>query len=88
MDDGAVIQQGTPLVIGSHEIPRFDCEALKVALKTDQAGKSTFPEFLQSAWKAGVVGYDVDFTARKVTYYGVNNEIYTEEYPYSDIKPD
>lgn len=29
-----------------------------------------FPEFLNAAWRAAVVRYDVDFTARTVAYYG------------------
>jgi uncharacterized protein YbcV (DUF1398 family) len=35
---------------------------------TDQAGKSTFPEFQAASWRAGVVHYDVDFSARTVAY--------------------
>lgn len=66
MKEGSVVQQGTPLVTGTHEIPKFDRQALITAIRTDQEGRSTFPEFLQSAWKAGVVGYDADFTERKV----------------------
>ncbi|MEQ1723098.1 MAG: DUF1398 family protein, partial [Pseudobdellovibrio sp.] len=83
---GAVVQQGTPLTTGLHEISKFDREALITALRTDQEGKSTFPEFLQSAWKAGVVGYDVDFLERKVTYYGPGGESYLEEYPSVELK--
>lgn len=86
MNEGFVVQQGTPLVTGTHEIPKFDREALITALRTDQAGRSTFPEFLEAAWKAGVVGYDVDFTGRKVIYYGANGDSYLEEYPAAEIK--
>lgn len=81
MNEGAVVQQGTPLVTGSHEIPRFDRDALVAAIRADQQGLSTFPEFLQAAWRAGVTGYDADFTNRKVIYYGANGESYLEEYP-------
>jgi uncharacterized protein YbcV (DUF1398 family) len=81
MREGSVVQQGTPLVTGTHEIPPFNRDALITALRTDQEGKSTFPEFLQAAWKAGVTSYDADFVERKVTYYGVNGESYLEEYP-------
>jgi len=86
MKDGSVVQQGIPLVTGTYEIPKFDREALINALRTDQNGQSTFPEFLESTWKAGVVGYDVDFTCRKVTYYGVNGECYLEEYQAVEVK--
>lgn len=86
MNEGSVVQQGTPLVNGTFEIPKFDREALITALRTDQEGRSAFPEFLQSAWKAGVIGYDADFTGRKVTYYGINGESYLEEYPAVEVK--
>jgi len=81
LHDGSVVQQGTPLVSGTHEIPRFDREALVKAIRKDQEGQSTFPEFLQATWEAGVIGYDADFVDRKVSYYGVNGECYVEEYP-------
>jgi uncharacterized protein YbcV (DUF1398 family) len=68
------------------DVPRFNREALITALRTDQAGNSTFPEFLAATWHAGVVRYDVDFTARNVAYYGCNGEEYIEEYPAVEIK--
>ena len=70
--DGAVVSQMPPLVSGMAEVPDFDREALIQAIRTDQAGESTFPEFLESTWKAGVVRYDVDFHARTVTYFGLS----------------
>jgi uncharacterized protein YbcV (DUF1398 family) len=54
-------------------------------LRTDQAGNSTFPEFLAASWKAGIVRYDVDFNARSVTYFGCNGEEYVEGYPGGEI---
>ncbi|EMY68718.1 DUF1398 domain-containing protein [Leptospira vanthielii] len=81
MKDGSVVQQGTPLVSGVFEIAKFDRDALITALRTDQEGRSTFPEFLKAAWEAGCIGYDVDFASRKVVYYGANGESYLEEYP-------
>ena len=80
LEDGPVVQQGAPLINGTQEIPPFDRQALITALRTDQEGRGSFPQFLQSAWDAGVVGYDVDFTGRKVTYYGASGESYLEEY--------
>lgn len=77
---GPVVIQGTPLITGKVDVPKFDRGALIQALRTDQAGKSTFPEFLTSAWEAGVLGYEVDFGARKVTYLGALGESYVEEY--------
>ena len=86
MKEGNVVQQGQPIVTGGFEFPKFNLEALIKALRDDQEGRSIFPEFLTQAWKAGVVGYDVDFAGRKVIYYGVNGESYIEEYPAVEIK--
>lgn len=80
-NDGPIVIQGTPLVSGSADVPPFDCEALIKALRIDQVGDSTFPEFLEGSWRAGVVRYDVDFGARTVAYYGCNGEEYIEAYP-------
>ena len=80
-DHGPVVMQGAPLVSGAEDVPAFDQDALIKALRTDQAGESTFPEFLAATWQAGVVRYDVDFTARTVAYVGCNGEEYIEAYP-------
>lgn len=78
---GPVVQQGVPLFNGMQDIPPFDREALVRAIRTDQAGQSTFPEFLHASWKAGVIRYEVDFHARRVIYIGSAGEQYIEEYP-------
>jgi uncharacterized protein YbcV (DUF1398 family) len=78
---GAVAVPGTPLATGMVDVPPFDRDALIAALRTDQAGNSTFPEFLAATWRAGIVRYDVDFAARKVSYYGALGEEYVEDYP-------
>ena len=83
--DGPVVIQGTPLVSGTVDVPPFNREALIAALRTDQAGNSTFPEFLAASWRAGVVRYDVDFASRTVAYYGCMGEEYLEAYPEVDI---
>lgn len=84
--DGPVVMQGAPLLSGTADVPHFDREALIKALRTDQAGESTFPEFLAASWRAGIVRYDVDLAARTVTYYGCNGEEYIESYPAVDVK--
>jgi uncharacterized protein YbcV (DUF1398 family) len=84
-EEGPVMMQGTPLVVGMVDVPRFDRDALIAALRADQSGESTFPEFLMAAWKAGVVSYDVDFVARNVTYYGASGESYVESYPAAKV---
>jgi uncharacterized protein YbcV (DUF1398 family) len=75
------VQVGMPLVTDSVDVPSFNREKLSKALRADQAGESTFPEFLAASWRAGVTGYDVDFNARTVTYYGCDGEQYVESYP-------
>ena len=42
-EKGSVVSQGMPLISGTVDVPPFDREALITALRTDQAGKSTFP---------------------------------------------
>ena len=85
-DDGPVVTQGTPLVSGTTDVPAFDRDALIRALRTDQAGGSTFPEFLAASWRSGVIRYDVDFAERTVVYYGCNGEEYVEAYRAVEIE--
>ncbi len=80
-EEGPVVIQGVPLVNGAVDVPAFDEEALIKALRVDQAGESTFPEFLNASWRAGVVRYDVDLEGRTVAYQGCNGEKYIEAYP-------
>ena len=84
--EGPVVIQGTPLVSGIADVPPFNQEALITALRTDQAGNSTFPEFIEASWRAGVVRYEVDFAARTVAYHGCNGEEYIEAYPAVDVE--
>jgi len=82
---GSVAVQGTPLIDGMANVPPFDREALIAALRADQSGRSTFPEFLSASWKAGVVKYDVDLIGRTCAYYGVGDEKYVETYPEVEV---
>jgi len=83
--EGPVVTLDAPLLTGTTDVPPFDQEALIKALRTDQAGQSTFREFLLASWRAGIVRYDVDFTARTVAYYGSNGKEYIESYPAVDV---
>ena len=82
---GDVVEQGNPLISGAADFPQFNKAALIAALRADQAGQSTFPEFLSASWSAGVVRYEVDFNGRTVTYFGCHGEAYCEEYPAVEI---
>lgn len=78
---GPVVSQGSPLISAVVDVPAFDREGLIKALRVDQAGQGTFPEFLKAAWEAGVVSYTADFEKRVVVYYGISGESYLEDYP-------
>ncbi|WP_030728711.1 DUF1398 domain-containing protein [Streptomyces sp. NRRL S-237] len=84
-DAGPVAVQGEPLVTGMIDVAPFDREALIAALRADQAGETTFPEFVRGCWKAGVVRYEVDLSARTCTYYGAEGDSYVEAYPAVEI---
>ncbi|OEV06264.1 hypothetical protein AN219_35140 [Streptomyces nanshensis] len=83
---GPVAVQGTPLVTGMAGVPGFDRRAVIAALRADQAGETTFPEFVQGCWNAGVVWYDVDLDARTCTYFGADGDSYTETYPEVEVR--
>jgi uncharacterized protein YbcV (DUF1398 family) len=83
--DGPVAMFGAPLALGTTDVPAFNRDGLIQALRVDQAGESTFPEFLDSSWRSGVIRFDVDFEARTVSYYGANGEQYVEAYPAVEI---
>ncbi|MFD6967624.1 DUF1398 family protein [Streptomyces sp. NPDC059949] len=84
-DAGPVAVQGEPLCTGMVDVAPFDREALVAALRSDQAGETTFPEFVRGCWEAGVVWYDVDLNARTCSYYGADGSGYTEAYAAVDI---
>lgn len=77
---GNVVDQGEPLMTGFGTVPKFDLDAVIRAIREDQAGKSTFAQFLAAAWDAGVLSYEVDFENCTVSYFGVDGEVYVEEY--------
>lgn len=81
----AIMQQGTPLIQGFITIPSYNEKALINAIRKDQRGESTFPEFLQATWDAGIVEYLVDFKNRSVCYKSYKDEQYTEHYPDVDL---
>jgi uncharacterized protein YbcV (DUF1398 family) len=80
-DLGPVLIQGEPLIDGISDVASFDRAALIDALRADQAGQTTFPEFAAAAWRAGVLHYVVDLHRRTCSYFGLRNESYVERYP-------
>ncbi|MCB5163987.1 DUF1398 family protein [Streptomyces bambusae] len=84
---GNVVLQGEPLITGFAPAPPFNRDAVIAALRADQAGETTFPEFVRSCWSAGITWYEVDTTTRTCTYHGSDDETYTEPYP-AAVLPD
>lgn len=78
---GVISLTNAPMLTGFQEVATFDREALIKALRADQAGKTTFPEFLSATWEAGVIDYEANFEKRIVTYRGAQGEEYVEAYP-------
>jgi uncharacterized protein YbcV (DUF1398 family) len=61
--------------------PRFSEAALKAALKSVQAGKTDYPEFLKQIMEAGVASYSVYINGRKVIYTGRDGDELVEPFP-------
>lgn len=80
-DADAVVQYGTRLRTGTAAVAPFGPDALVEAIRADQAGETTFPEFFESIGNAGVVRYDVDPEAPTCTYQGANRGSNVERYP-------
>ncbi|HDC4393610.1 TPA: DUF1398 family protein [Enterobacter cloacae] len=80
-DTGSVILMGEPLINAPEEVPVFCAARLMAAIRDDQAGNTTFREFLKRIWQAGVVSYRVDLVSQTVTYYGLHGDEWEESYP-------
>jgi uncharacterized protein YbcV (DUF1398 family) len=61
--------------------PRFSEAGVKAALKTVQAGKISYPEFLKQIMEAGVACYSVYINGRKVIYTGRDGDELVEPFP-------
>jgi uncharacterized protein YbcV (DUF1398 family) len=84
-DAGAVVVPASSPVSVMSDVPAFDRDAVIEALRADQAGHTTFPEFLAAIWTAGVTGYVADLDQRTVTYSGIDGTSYVESYPTVEI---
>jgi uncharacterized protein YbcV (DUF1398 family) len=78
--DGAVSETFDPIVAPVSVVPEWDERALITAIRADQAGESTFPEFLGASWEAGVIQFRVDLANRRCTYFGATGNHYVETY--------
>jgi len=59
----------------------FDAAALMAAIRGAQADTVRYPEFVQRATAAGVIGYWAYLTGKKVVYFGRKGEQHVEEFP-------
>jgi uncharacterized protein YbcV (DUF1398 family) len=84
--DGDVLYPGALIRHEPTIIPPFDEQALISALRRDQEGHSTFPEFVEASLLAGVVRYEVDTAARTCSYFGIRGETYVEQYAAVDLE--
>lgn len=80
-EDDSLVIPGTPLVENITTYPSYSKDKLISALRIDQNGQTTFPEFLSNTWQSGIVKYEVNFIERYVVYYGAADEEYKETYP-------
>lgn len=80
---GAVIDQQVPILSGLERVVDFECAEVIAAIRRDQQGASTYPEFMVEIWRAGVISYDIDLVARTCTYRGLDPavDVHVEEYP-------
>jgi uncharacterized protein YbcV (DUF1398 family) len=88
-DTGCVLQPGPALATTELiDINYFNEAALIAALRTDQAGQSTFPEFARATFDAGVFRYEVDLLERTCTYHAPDGAHYLEQYIAVDLPAD
>jgi uncharacterized protein YbcV (DUF1398 family) len=79
--DGAVAESFDPVVAPVSVVPDWNERALVAAIRADQGGRTSFPEFLRDAWEAGVIHFRVDLDDRTCTYFGTAGNRYLESYP-------
>jgi uncharacterized protein YbcV (DUF1398 family) len=79
---GVVVDLHAPLTAGLAELAVFDRDAVIIAIRDDQRGESTYDEFMNAIWQAGVLTYDIDLTAHTCTYCGADptTDAYCERY--------
>lgn len=84
-DAGAVVMQADPVILGMADVASWHQAALVSAIRADQGGQSSYPQFTRACWEAGVVHYDVDLLGRTCTYAGAAGERYVETYEHVEV---
>lgn len=78
--DGSTV--AIPMILDPGPVAaEFNAEALVAAIRGAQADTVRYPEFVQRATAAGVVGYWAFLTGRRVIYFGRKGEQHIEEFP-------
>lgn len=85
--EGDLLQSGTFLRTAKTVIPAYDEDAVIEAIRVDQRGESTFPDFVEASFRAGVIRFEVDTAARTCIYFGAHAETYLEKYPAVHLAP-
>lgn len=66
---------------GPKPAPEFSAEAVVNAIRASQAGKITYPQFLEQILNAGCSFYTAYLTGRKVVYLGRKGDFHVEHFP-------
>jgi uncharacterized protein YbcV (DUF1398 family) len=77
---------GDSLVVATLHPPHvitggFSASVVEAAVRQSQRNEHTYLEFLRKTMAAGCVGYFVQITGRRVTYFGRNGESHVEPFP-------
>jgi uncharacterized protein YbcV (DUF1398 family) len=59
----------------------FNEAGLKAAILDSQRKKIDYPTFMNLIWASGVTQYEVELSARQITYRGAKGETYVERIP-------
>lgn len=59
----------------------FSAAGVVAAIRAAQADKLRYPEFVNCVKRAGVAGYRVFLSGRKVIYFGRKGDLHIEEFP-------
>lgn len=59
----------------------FSAEKVVAAIRASQAGKISYPEFLNEILKAGVTQYTVYLQGRRAIYFGRLGDFHVEHFP-------
>jgi uncharacterized protein YbcV (DUF1398 family) len=80
MADGRTHAEAGPLE-ATAVAEQFSAAEVIAAIRAAQADTIRYPEFVSHVKRAGVAGYRVFLSGRKVVYFGRKGELHIEEFP-------